>query len=232
MMDVNKDGVLTMEEFIKGFQKSEIMKSDEFDKINNVILEEETTTKIQKESSEIVVEEEMEKNIYDETEQILDDNSDEFVGDIEAISENSKNVVVPDSTTHTTEKGVLSQPDSITTSTSTNSIKDDSKKENNDNIEKTDVILEETMTIENESSDIAVEEEMEKNILLDDNSEEIGAHAEQDTITKIPKTVILPKITTHTENTQTNIIVNLETFDDIVPQDSTNVQAIQVSYFF
>ena len=238
MMDVNKDGVLTMEEFIKGFQKSEIMKSDEFDKINNFILEEETTTKIQNESSEIVVEEEMEKNIYDETEQILDDNSDEFVGDIEAISENSKNVVFPDSTTHTTEKGEISQPESITTSTSTNSIKDDSKKEKNDNIEKTDVILEETMTVEDESSEIVVEEEMEKNIhdenvqILDNNSEEISAIAEEDTIIKIPKTVILPNITTHTENTQTNIIVNLETFDDIVPHDSTNVQAIQVSYFF
>ena len=234
MMDVNKDGVLTMEEFIKGFQKSEIMKSDEFDKINNFILEEETTTKIQNESSEIVVEEEMEKNIYDETEQILDDNSDEFVGDIEAISENSKNVVFPDSTTHTTEKGEISQPESITTSTSTNSSKDDSKKEKNDNIEKTDVILEETMTVEDESCDIVVEEELEKNIhdenvqILDDNSEEI----EQTLSSKIPKTVILPNITTHTENTQTNIIVNLETFDDIVPHDSTNVQAIQVSYFF
>ena len=92
------------------------------------------------------------------------------------------------------------------------------------------------MTIENETSDIVVEEEIEKNIydenvqILDDNSEEISA--KEDTITKIPKTVILPKITTHTENTQTNIIVNLETFDDIVPQDSTNVQAIQVSNFF
>ena len=68
--------------------------------------------------------------------------------------------------------------------------------------------------------------------VLDNNSEEISAIAEEDTIIKIPKTVILPNITTHTENTQTNIIVNLETFDDIVPHDSTNVQAIQVSYFF
>ena len=94
------------------------------------------------------------------------------------------------------------------------------------------------MTVEDESSEIVVEEEMEKNIhdenvqILDNNSEEISAIAEEDTIIKIPKTVILPNITTHTENTQTNIIVNLETFDDIVPHDSTNVQAIQVSYFF
>merc|ERR1711879_166198 len=143
--------------------------------------------KIQKESSEIVLEEEMEKNIYDETEQNLDDNSDEFVGDIEAISEN---VVSPDTTTHI-EKGIISQPDSVTTSTSTNSVKDESKKGKNDNIEKTDVILEETMTIENESSEIVVEEEIEKNIydenvqILDDNSEEIGA--KEDTITKVPK---------------------------------------------
>ena len=188
---------------------------------------------MQNESSEIVVDEEIEKNIHDEDEQILEDYSDE-IGDNEGITEIPKTVILPNITTHT-EKSATSQPDSVT-SASTSSITfvvKDSKKGENDEIDKNNVILEETMTIQNETSEIVIDKEMEKNIhgeslqILDDISDKVGDN--EGAVTKIPKTVILPNITTHTENTQTNIIVNLETFDDIVPQDSTNVQAIQVS---
>merc|ERR1712226_960246 len=118
----------------------------------------------------------MGKNIHDENEPILEDNSDE-VGDNEGITKIPKTVVLPNITTHT-EKGATSQPDSVTSASTSSTtfvikdgssdkkaiqIKSDSKKEENEASDKTNFIMEETTTIQNETSEIVIDKEIEKN---------------------------------------------------------------------